>query len=701
MLAAIAGMGATLREAELLQLVDDRHHRAGVDQGPIDELLLGQAGMRVDQGQEAEVGRSQAERPERRRKQMGCALAIPGQQEAGGAGQRLGRRDVEAHPERSYVLCRTNNPELVLILDQLSRGANRPQGEQNPSLTAASKSAVLHELRIENLLLIERAELRFAGGLNAITGETGAGKTILAHSLDLLMGGRARPQIVRPGADEAYVEGVFALPRDLLADPELAQLRARLPEAAEEIVLGRRIASSGRTSAFVQGRSASAGDLRALCPRLLAFYGQHEHRRLVLASAQLEILDGSAGAAHLERRDRYRDVHTQVAALSLELAELGEREGARERDLDLLRYELAEIEAAAPDPEEERELEADRDRLRHAEGLRVAAAAALSAIAGAEDDLGGARGMLGGAEAGLAAVDGVDPALDAIAERARAVTVELDDAASALRSYLEAIEAEPGRLEAIEERLQAIDRLKRKHGGSVETVLAHGEHCRSEIARLENAEELAEDLERRLAEASTGRAALAAELCEGRQKSARKLETRVAAELAELAMDGASLEVSLDPHPEGFGPNGSETVELRVSTNPGIPPSPLRDAASGGELSRIMLALTGLGPRAGAGTLVFDEIDAGIGGNTARATGERLRRLGSDRQVICITHLPQVASLAEAHFRIEKRARGGQAKATVDRVDGDELVAEIVRMLGAERDDETASRHARELLAAA
>ncbi len=166
-------------------------------------------------------------------------------------------------------------------------------------------------------------------------------------------------------------------------------------------------------------------------------------------------------------------------------------------------------------------------------------------------------------------------------------------------------------------------------------------------------------------------------------------------------MDGASLEVSLDPHPEGFGPNGSEAVELRVSTNPGIPASPLRDAASGGELSRIMLALTGLGPGAGAGTLAFDEIDAGIGGNTARAVGERLRRLGSERQVICITHLPQVASLAEAHFRIDKRASGGRATATVDRVDGDELVAEIVRMLGAGRDDEAASRHARELLAAA
>jgi DNA repair protein RecN (Recombination protein N) len=560
---------------------------------------------------------------------------------------------------------------------------------------------VLHELRIENLLLIERAELRFADGLNAITGETGAGKTILAHSLDLLMGGRARPQIVRPGADEAYVEGVFALPKGLLAETELAEVRARLPEGADEIVLGRRITASGRTSAFVQGRFASAGDLRLLGPRLLAFYGQHEHRRLVLSSAQLEILDGFAGAAQLERRGRYRRAHAEVAALSRELAELREREGARERDLDLFRFELAEIEAAAPDPGEEREIEAERERLRHAESLRAAASAALAAIAGAEDDVGGARTPLGEAEANLAAVDGVDASLDAIAERVRAVMVELDDAASALRSYQEGVDAEPGRLETLEERLHALDRLKRKHGGSVEAVVAHGERCRTEIDRLENAEQLTNELERRLDEASSRRTAIARELAEARGKAARKLEQRVAAELSELAMEGASLEVRLDPHPEGFGPNGSEAVELRVSTNPGIPVSPLRDAASGGELSRIMLALTGLGPGAGAGTLAFDEIDAGIGGNTARAVGERLRRLGSERQVICITHLPQVASFAEAHFRIEKRASGGQVTATVDRVDGDELVAEIVRMLGAERDDEAASRHARELLAAA
>jgi DNA repair protein RecN (Recombination protein N) len=560
---------------------------------------------------------------------------------------------------------------------------------------------VLHELRIENLLLIERAELRFAKGLNAITGETGAGKTTLAHSLDLLMGGKARPLIVRPGADEAYVEGAFALPEGLLSDPELCELRERLPEGADEIVLGRRIAAGGRTGAFVQGRSASASDLRVLGSRLLAFYGEHEHRKLVLSSAQLEVLDGFIGPGQLERRDRYRKAHGEVAALSRDLAELREREGTRERELDLYRYELAEIEATAPDPEEERDLQAERDRLRHAERLRLAASGALAAIAGTGDDAGAARGLMGEAEAQLASARGVDSSLDALAQRIGAATVELDDVASALRAYLEGIEASPGRLDAVEERLRELDRLMRKHGGRIEAVLGQAERARAEIARLENTDELAGEIEKRLEDASRLRARLAADLSAARMKAAPRLEKRVAAELADLAMDGASLGVSLDPHPEGFGPNGSETVELGISTNPGLPRSPLRDAASGGELSRIMLALTGLGAGAGTGTLVFDEIDAGIGGTTARAVGERLRRLGTERQVICITHLPQVASLAEAHFKIEKNTGRSQARASVERVKGDELVAEIVRMLGAARDDEAASRHARELLAAA
>ena len=558
---------------------------------------------------------------------------------------------------------------------------------------------MLRELRIENLLLIERAELRLGEGLNAITGETGAGKTVLAHSLDLLMGGRARPQIVRPGASEAWVEGVFDLPQGLLGEPDLADVAARLPEGSQEVVLGRRIGVSGRTSAFIGGRAATAAELQALGSRLLSFYGQHEHRKLALAAAQAEVLDGFAGADHLHLRGEYRTAHREAVRFAAELAEVRERAGSRERDLDLYRFELAEIEAAAPEAAEEDELRADRTRLRNAEGLCLAAAAALQAATGSDDE-GGASGALSGAVASLEAQAGNDPALDALGERLGGVALELADVAAELRAYGDAVEANPGRLAAIEERLAGLDRLKRKHGGTTDAVLAHGERCRQEIERLEGAEEQGAELEAALAEAESRRATLAERLSAGRREAAQALEGRVAGELAELAMPDGRLDVTLAPRPDGFGADGAETVELRLATNPGIAPAPLREAASGGELSRVMLALSALSSQTDA-TLVFDEIDAGIGGNTARRVGEKLRALAGSRQVLCITHLPQVASLAQTHFRIEKQLADGAAAATVERLEGDALVGEITRMLGAERDDKAASRHAKELLQAA
>ena len=348
---------------------------------------------------------------------------------------------------------------------------------------------MLRELRIENLLLIERAELQLGAGLNVITGETGAGKTILAHSLDLLMGGRARAQIVRPGAGEAWVEGTFDLEPELLADPELAEIAARLPEGAEEVVLGRRVSASGRTAAFIAGRSATAADLSLLGGRLFAFYGQHEHRRLTLSSAQVEVLDGFAGAQHLKRRRRYREAHREHAQAARRLAELRDRDGARERDLDLYRYELGEIEAVAPESGEDSELAAERDRLRHGESLRSAAAGAHAALAGEEDTLPSAIAAVSQARGALTATEGVDADLDALGERVAALAVELSELGSELRAYTERVESDPGRLVVVEERLETLQRLQRKHGGDTESVLAHADRCRREIERLENADE--------------------------------------------------------------------------------------------------------------------------------------------------------------------------------------------------------------------
>jgi DNA repair protein RecN (Recombination protein N) len=559
---------------------------------------------------------------------------------------------------------------------------------------------MLRELRIENLLLIERAELRLGEGLNAITGETGAGKTVLAHSLDLLMGGKAKAQIVRPGASEAWVEGVFDLPPELLEEPEMAELAERLPEGADEVVLGRRVSAGGRTSAFVANRAATAADLKLLGGRLLAFFGQHEHRRLTISSAQLEILDGFAGVEHMALRHDYREAHRECGQLAAELDELREREGSRERDLDLYRYELSEIEAVAPLPEERAEIAARRERLRHAEGLREAAGSAHAGLAGAEEDGGGAVAALAQAEAALRSAAGLDAGLDTISERVAALAVEVGDVASELRDYAEGVEADPAALQAIEERLESIDRLERKHGGSVESVLAHAERCSAEIQQLEGAGERSAEAEAALAEADARRAELGKKLSAGREAAAGPLQERVAEELELLSMAGASLEVALEPHLDGFGPSGRETVELRVAPNPGIEAAPLRDAASGGELSRVMLALSGLGQAGSAGTMVFDEIDAGVGGKTARVVGERLQALGRDRQVLCITHLPQVASLADVHFRLEKDTGTKQAIATVERLEGEGVVEEIRRMLGGDSSDHAATQHARELLAA-
>lgn len=564
---------------------------------------------------------------------------------------------------------------------------------------------MLLELRIENLLLIERAELRPGAGLTAITGETGAGKTVLAHALDLLLGGKARSGIVRPGASEAYVEGVFELPAGLLGEPELEDLRERVGEELDEIVLARRVSAEGRTRAFVQGRSATAADLQALGGRLVAFFGQHEHRRLTLASAQLDLLDGFCGRDQLELRAGLAAAHGRMRKLERALLDLRERAGTRDRDLDLLAFEIEEIEALDPSEEEKRSLLAERGRLRQLDGLLAAAGAGAEAIAPGGEAGGGDEGLgvaavLAQAERLAETVAGADPELDELARRLAALRLEAEDLGGELRRYADSLEAEPGRLDVLEERLELYDRLERKHGGSVAAVLAHAERCRGERARLEQAEVETERAEAALAEVRAERDRLAKLLGKARRGAAPRLAARVLEELSVLAMEGASFEVLLEPREE-VGPSGAERVELMLAPNPGVPAAPIREAASGGELSRVMLALMTVAGAGESRTLVFDEVDAGVGGQTARAVGERLRALGDGRQVLCITHLPQVAALASAHYRIEKSAATDTALTTVESLEGDGVVAELCRMLGAEVSDTAARKHAEELLAAA
>jgi DNA repair protein RecN (Recombination protein N) len=561
---------------------------------------------------------------------------------------------------------------------------------------------MLYELRVENLLLMERAELRLSEGLNVLTGETGAGKTLLAHALDLLLGGRARRGIVRPDAPEAYVEGVFALPPGLAGDE-------RLPTGAEEIVLARRVWPDGRTRAYVCGRAATQADLQELGTRMLSFYGQHEHRKLMLSTAQLELLDAYCGPDQLTLRAGVRDAHERVRELDRRADELRELAGARDRELDLLTFELDEIEAAAPREGESETLSAERDRLRHQDELVRAVGEAAETIVPEAGT--GAAELLAEAAQHVEAAAVLDSGLHELSSRLTALQYEAQDVGAELRGYALGIDGDAASaaaaLEQVEERLSLLARLERKHGGTTADVLAHAERCRTRRDELIDADDALERLQEELSGARAELERLATRLSAARRKAAPRLAAAVRERLAELAMAEARYEISLAERAEGCGPRGADTIEMLIAPNGGGTLAALREVASGGELSRVMLALLsvahGAPTAAGqtSGMLVFDEIDAGIGGHTARAVGEHLRSLAAGRQVLCITHLPQVAALADRHFTIAKDVAVTPATTTVTALEGDAVVGELVRMLGASEQDAAAAEHARELLRAA
>ncbi|HEX3692029.1 MAG TPA: hypothetical protein VHU13_01690, partial [Solirubrobacteraceae bacterium] len=536
--------------------------------------------------------------------------------------------------------------------------------------------AMLCELRVENLLLIERAELCLADGLNVLTGETGAGKTVLAQSLDLLLGGRPRSGIVRPGSDAAYVEGVFAP-----SPAAMVELVEHLPdtvraevEQSGELILARRLGADGRSRCFVGGRAASVAQLRSLGSRLISFYGQHEHRRLVLAGAQLQMLDGvcdrsegegpTAKQTHADRLRACAASWRETRRLGEELDRLAELADARERELGLLEHELAEIEQAQPDEAEYEQLLSRRDRLRGSEGLRRAAGLAAEAIepeSGGETEpaRAGAAQLLAGAAGGLRGATGVDAELDALAERSEALAIEARDLAGELRGYLERIDGQEGELQTVEERLAALERLARKHGGTLAAVCQYAELARSRARELSGAERAQEQTLAQLDRERTRLAEHTAALRSARRKAAERLQAAVGEQLVSLAMPDARFSIKLrETEP---GASGADAVEFLLTANPGVDPAPLREIASGGELSRAMLALASAceeldparhGSESGAprSTLVFDEIDAGIGGAEAAALGRKLQRLAGGGQILAVTHLPQVASHADVHF---------------------------------------------------
>jgi DNA repair protein RecN (Recombination protein N) len=534
---------------------------------------------------------------------------------------------------------------------------------------------VLRRLRIENLVLIREAELTLAPGLNAITGETGAGKTILAQAVGLLLGARGDAAFVGPDGDDAYVEAELDPPDGFLNDDELAVLAELRPQDEEGLVLARRVFQDGRTRAYAWGRSAAREDIAAAAERLIAMSGQFEQRRLARPSYQLDLLDGFAGDKQHGRRAELRKAWRDLNAARRRHEELTHGAAAAEARLAELQALVEDTAALESDTEES--LRAERERLRHVTELAEGASAAGEALS--PEDGQGASDLVALAERAVAPLERLAPELERAGNELRDLELRLRETASELRAFLASLEAEPDRLEHVESELGAIAEAKRRFRcDSYEELLARAAAAREELALNGGADPVAA-VARALIEAEKRVEKLAAELRAARQAAADGFAAAVAEELGGIGLGEGDFRVELREREPSA--TGSDEVAFLIRPNAGLPFAPVAETASGGELSRIALAIAAVG---GGETMVFDEIDAGIGGQTAHAVGETLRRLSGRAQVVTITHLPQIASLADRHFRVEK-VPGDPTHTTIEQLGDAERPAELRRMLGGEQ----------------
>jgi DNA repair protein RecN (Recombination protein N) len=535
---------------------------------------------------------------------------------------------------------------------------------------------VLRRLRIENLVLIREADLTFPPGLNAITGETGAGKTILAQAIGLLLGARGDAAYVGPDGTEAYVEAELDPPPGFFEDEELAALAELRPEDEEGLVLARRVFGDGRTRAYAWGRSAAREDLARAAERLIAMSGQFEQRRLARPSYQLDVLDAFAGEDQQRRRAELRLAWRELAAARRRHAELEQGAAAAESRLTELRALADDTEGLEPGAEET--LRAERERLRHVTELAQGVAAAGEALAPEEGE--GASGLIALAERALAPLERLAPELERAGNELRDTELRLREAASELRAFLASLEAEPDRLEQIESELERIAAAKRRFRcASYDELLARGAEARAELEVVAGGADPLVAAARALAQAEARVSALASELRVARETATEPFANAVAEELRGIGLGEGEFRVELrerDPTA-----SGADEAAFLIRPNPGLPFAPAAETASGGELSRIALAIAAVG---GGETMVFDEIDAGIGGQTAHAVGETLRRLARRAQVVTITHLPQIATLADRHFRVEKVA-GDPTHTTIQALEDNDRREELRRMLGGEQ----------------
>ena len=534
-------------------------------------------------------------------------------------------------------------------------------------------ATMLRRLRIENLVLIKEAELTFAPGLNAITGETGAGKTILAQAIGLLLGAKGDAGYIGADGAEAYVEAELDLPPGLLEEDELAALAELRPEDEEGLIIARRVFADGRTRAYAWGRAAAREDLAAAGERLIAMSGQFEQRRLARAGYQLDVLDSFIGAEQLRRRSESRLAWRELNAARRRHEELQQGAAAADARLGELRALVEDTAGLEPDAEES--LRSERERLRHVTELADGAAGAAEALAPDEGE--GAAGLVGSAERALAPLEQLAPELARAGDELRDVELRLRETASELRGFLTTLEAEPGRLEQIEAGLDRIAETKRRfRAQSYEDLLARAAEARAELEAIEDGFDPAAAAAEALAVAERNVHRLAEELRVARREAAPRFAQEVAHELVGVGLgDGEFVAELRDRDP---GQTGVDEVAFLVRPNAGLSLAPVAETASGGELSRIALAIAAV---AGGETLVFDEIDAGIGGETAHRVADTLRRLAERAQVVTITHLPQIASVAERHFRVEK-IEADPTHTRIKLLDDPERRDELQRMLG-------------------
>jgi DNA repair protein RecN (Recombination protein N) len=551
---------------------------------------------------------------------------------------------------------------------------------------------VLTELSVENVALIEEATLGLSPGLNVITGETGAGKTLLATALQMLLGGRARSETVRSGATRATVEGTFVLPEEA-GSRILNETLGDLAEEVEEddgLILRRTLTGEGRSRCYVGGVSVPVKALASLGEKLVSYHSQREQIRLTEPSEQLAILDDFLDVSAAEMRQAHEALWRSVESDRAALQEIRTTSEARLREVEFLRYQVTELESAGYDPEELADLSRERDRLRNVTNLLQTTSAATAALSSEEGQ--GGIDAVGRATSELEAASEYDESLKGLLERLGGLSAELDDVLYELSSYVDELEADPNRLEAVEERLAAMRALERKYGD----VGGYLQESRERLSRLENLDEETVDLEARLAEGERRLEMLAAALHSGREDAAQRLSKMVQHNLGDLNLEKTIFRAELVPTEPG--PSGTERVEFVIQPNPGEPELPVRRYASGGELSRIMLAIRLAQERVEPGaTYIFDEVDAGIGGETAMAVGSKLRELGNRNQVLTITHLPQIASEAGTHVVVAKEESEGRTITRIERIEGEERRRELARMLSG-RIDEASLAHASELL---